>query len=565
MNKELKNKLIELQAMPRLERIKKTNEFLEVKPGPLRELSPWWWWKWSCRVSVLIVVDGLDYNPLDGFGLTEFVKIFEEIQNQSLTNIEYRVTLAHTSDLSGGDPTYDINNDIRMFASYSFIHQRIHQFDFASSVNLNTFDQVWIFGVGSSGSISSNEISAINNYMNNGGGLFATGDHGSLGKRLCGNIDRVKDMRLWDSTSSNNDSDEVSMTGRRRNDTNRPGAGQAVSTAFENQSDDIPQNIAVRTFGNGLPHPLLSIPTSIRPSGIIDIMPDHPHEGECTNERFFTVTNPVTNNSESIRSQIIATSFVLGGSTSGGKSPTDPHCFPSISVFDGRPANVGRIVVDSTWHHFVNINLDGTGSGGQTGLNNSDFEVIKKYFKNIATWISRRKFMLCWFKFIWAELINNSQLIESSLNEPELPFEKIQPDDLYSIGKLAQEIISNKLSPSFAYEFMCEMIRPVNPDIADDLNIWKPKFKGDRSDQNAFNRWLDMDKMIGIAVGSGFIALRDNLERIQNEKEDSFDKIDNIFFEGVDKGFQLSLKLMDRDMGRFKRTMKKGISNRTLK
>ena len=119
--------------------------------------------------------------------------------------------------------------------------------------------------------------------------------------------------------------------------------GNSIADSFDHLSDNIPQNIAVRTFGNGLPHSLLSISTNIRPSGIIDIMPDHPHEGECKAETSFTI-NGVT-----VPTQIVATSFVNGGNTSGGKAATEPHCFPSVAVWDGWLANsAGRIVIDST-------------------------------------------------------------------------------------------------------------------------------------------------------------------------------------------------------------------------
>ena len=159
--------------------------------------------------------------------------------------------------------------------------------------------------------------------MNNGGGLFATGDHGVLGKVMCGNIPRVQDMRYWDNfPNSSNDDNEVSMGGKKRNDTNQPPPGQTSSKDFDHQADDIPQNIAVRTFGNGaMAHPLLSINTNIRASGIIDVMPDHPHEGECKPETTFSI------NGVSVPTQVIATSFVIGGNTAGFKMPTEPHCF----------------------------------------------------------------------------------------------------------------------------------------------------------------------------------------------------------------------------------------------
>ena len=37
--------------------------------------------------------------------------------------------------------------------------------------------------------------------MDGGGGLFATGDHGALGKALCGEVPRARSMRRWDDSS----------------------------------------------------------------------------------------------------------------------------------------------------------------------------------------------------------------------------------------------------------------------------------------------------------------------------------------------------------------------------
>lgn len=41
-----------------------------------------------------------------------------------------------------------------------------------------------------------------------------------------------------------------------------------------------------------------------------------------------------------------------------------PHSFGLVSAYDGHPAGVGRITCDSTWHHFINVNLIGVLAGG---------------------------------------------------------------------------------------------------------------------------------------------------------------------------------------------------------
>jgi len=460
--KNLEEQFKSMHLLSREERIELTKQLRAHKPDFLKPYLPKWWWWRRCTVKVLIVADGGLNFGIGGFDLSEFLTSFNQLQSTTWNN--YQITLGHRGIITPSTNPLVVN--------------QISNFNFQTSVTLNDFDQVWLFGINNGVGLPAAELTVVEAYMNGGGGLFATGDHGTLGSSLCGNITRVKDMRYWADFGAN----EVGMSQARRNDTNRPKAGDSTSLYFDNQSDNIPQNIAVRTFGAGMPHPLLSISTSIRPSGIIDIMPDHPHEGECKQETSFTA-NGVT-----VPTQIIATSFVLGGSTTAGgagKALTEPHCFPSIAVWDGRFANAGRIVVDSTWHHFININLNGVGSNGgdipgqQSGLTSSDFIAIRQYFMNISLWMSRRKSWWCWRRFIWVELLRDSQLIEASLNNPAEKIENISLADLNSIGSLAEEILASKFNPSFAREFLIEAFEVNNPNISTLFNIWKPTIKSD--------------------------------------------------------------------------------------
>jgi hypothetical protein len=523
-----------MHLLDREDRIKLTKELEILRPDFLKPFVPKWWWFGRCEVKVLIVCDGLNFDT-GGFGLSEFLTTFNKLEMQS--TVDYKVTLAHRGTIVNSPNPVVVNH--------------ISNFNFVNSVNLNDFDQVWLFAIDSFGDINS-EISAITAYMDGGGGLFATGDHGSLGKTMCGNIPRVKDMRYWDNTpiATTNDSNEVSMTGRRRNDTNTPQPGNSSANTFEHQSDIYPQKIGVKKFGIGyLPHPLLSISTSIRPSGIIDIMPDHPHEGECTPETSFTV------NGMTIPTQIIATSFVTGGNTSGGKDSTDPHCFPSISVWDGRPANVGRIVIDSTWHHFVNINLNGSGAGfGLTGLTNSDFDVVQQYYMNIAKWMSRRKVMLCMRKHLIFDLLINSQLIEASLNNPIQNVKDISLADLNSIGALAEEILSSRYNPAFARSFLLEIMEDYNKEFADTLNIWKPNIldKGQKKKNGYYHNWLNLDLLLWTSFGTGFIALRDDKEfNSVKMNEKALERVLNVFTKGMELGFNAAVQNLNAQVSDF--------------
>ena len=540
MKKDLKDAYVNMHTLTRQERVDLLTEIRLTKPDFMKEFTPKWWWFRPCVVNVLLVTDGGLSFEGNTFGLSEFITTFNKLEQQSLINVKYNVTVAYRGATAPVNPN-------------PIIVSRLANFNFDTSVTLNNFDQVWLFGISSGASLSVAEVNKIDAYMNGGGGLFATGDHGTLGSALCSQIPRVGDMRYWADFGVG----EVSMSGDRRNDTNRPAAGQTISNQFNNQSDNIPQNIAVRTFGSGMPHPLLSISTLKRASGIIDIMPDHPHEGECKPEKVFIVTNPVTGQPQNVSSQIIATSFVLGGSFAAGKQPTQPHCFPSISVFDGRVANIGRIAIDSTWHHFVNINLIPMDSG--VGLINSDFDAVQQYYMNISNWITRKKTMFCWWRWIWIYLLKDSQLIEASLNFPGQKLQDIKLADLNSIGMLAKEVIADSFTPVFAEEFLISMLETSMPDLANQLNVWKPNSPDKKANQyEYYEGWVSFDNLVGTAVGAGFISLRDKFDVDSKDfNEKYFDSIYDVFNEGVKYGIDVSIKSLQSSFDTISRDMLK--------
>ena len=109
------------------------------------------------------------------------------------------------------------------------------------------------------------------------GGVFATGDHADLGVSLCGRIPRVRSMRKW-----SNSQGVPTNFGLDRHDTLRKGHDNTYT--FNDESDDIPMPIDVTRFPlrswlpfgfRSMPHPVLC-----GRDGVIDILPDHPHEGE---------------------------------------------------------------------------------------------------------------------------------------------------------------------------------------------------------------------------------------------------------------------------------------------
>lgn len=266
------------------------------------------------------------------------------------------------------------------------------------------------------------EAEAIARFMENGGGFFATGDHENYGTALCKYIPRVRSMRRWyyEGPGPNGEPAAPSALLSDRNDTTRP--GRDGSFIFENQSDDIPQEI--KPEGKN-PHPLLC-----SPNGTVMYLPDHMHEGLCEVPdnlagRTFNIGNktlpeyPVCpSTGKPLAPEVVATGQVLGGHptpafNSNVHTPATElsisHTFGVIGAWDGHRGGKGRVVVDSTFHHFVNINLTGDlflslvegvapddqrffgfyVPDPQTGkhMPNKEYLMIQWYYRNIVYWL----------------------------------------------------------------------------------------------------------------------------------------------------------------------------------
>jgi hypothetical protein len=364
------------------------------------------------------------------FGLSEVIRTLQALPL-------FRVVKAHR-DLDPTDFT-TLSAADQVLLRPDFEHFKFDEHD------LSQFDQMWLFGVGGPSDtdpVSDAELIAIARFMNGGGGMFATGDHENLGQPLCSRVLRVRSMRKWFFPTVGPDGEPIAPPGgtasnaAQRMDTTQPGHRETRSSpdfAFSDQSDDIPQPITPTPAG--LAHPLLKLSDG----RILSVLPDHMHEGEVIDpsdpqfqfsatmtynkgkagEQTF-VEYPRAHDGRQLSPQILATGTVLGGHTTrafeqahvGSPTPTQEpdRVFGVIGAYDGHQVGVGRVCVDSTWHHFFDINLIGdpvakTADPGtvppveEDFIKNHGFKAtadgrahladIEGYYRNIATWLAR--------------------------------------------------------------------------------------------------------------------------------------------------------------------------------
>ncbi len=512
-------------------------------------------WRQPCVVKTLIVTDGiLDFGQGD-FGLSTFVDI---LLNDGRSYVRFDITLAHLRNNA---------SDAQVMVGAPGITRSIKGFTFDNPSHFapGMYDQVWMFGIETwfhqtsystrnnnrtqypATALSDAELTNLSAHMNSGGGLFATGDHGYLGNALCGSVNRVRSMRYWGDHFVGGEN-EVSMAGPRRNDTNQ--VGDDPGSQFSDQSDDVPQRLDLKLYSTPVgflrearyPHPLMCSRL-----GRIDVFPDHPHEGECRLPAGLTATYldgsdeypAALDGTGRVSPELIAHGRVPAGNTAvvdgqSTKTATEAHSFPVVAAYDGHRAGVGRVVTDSTWHHFVNVNLIGileggifddfprysggtlvSGTPGTNPVKHDGFlgsptgravlDRIKQYYVNVGVWISPPERQRCFNERIWWDVIWGDRIVEATLVDPHVPLHRLPLHALFPIGVHARDVVGQAFGACQTVHWLIDWLAPYYPEILPWIDPWRP---WPRKTPEPMPPWFDIQPLIDIALGSALVSLR---------------------------------------------------------
>lgn len=379
------------------------------------------------KIKILMLVDsGISFNQYY-FGLSE---VLDTLYANPEWWVDFEITKAHRftdPNKPSPGPAFDLYGP--NFENFRFTQ---------SGFNLNDYDQLWIFGFNSSPAfpqgLDNNELEIIYKWMNDKkGGVFATGDHATLGQSLGSKIPRVRNMRKWTTADG-----VPSNVGANRHDTLVKGHDYSLTAldesnqyTFDDESDDIPMKTRLKWYyspywhlpfspkhwywgyhWSKYPHPVLC-----GKKGPINILPDHPHEGEVVVPTNLT-DSPKFNTyqaeeypvygADRLKPEVIAWASVQDDhKVSDFKGAVNSKEFGAIGAYNGHLVNVGRVVVDSTWHHWFDVNLTGRmffASGTPGNIETTDtrklngfndtvagkeaLEKIRNYFRNVGIWLS---------------------------------------------------------------------------------------------------------------------------------------------------------------------------------
>lgn len=510
-------------------------------------------------IRVLMVTDGEGsyHEAGERFGLTELVGALEAAGTCVVTKAHrWPDTVSHTA---GADIT-----GFRFNGSY---------------FNPDDYDEVWLMGFASSNPdgpygdpdehvLSNAEAEVLGAFMNGGGGVFATGDHDDLGRDLCGKVPRVRNMRYWEADYSVWDAYEDGQDfesivpdpsrspvpiGPYRLDTLQ--TGHNAHFEFQDQSDDVPQQIRpvmhvvsehVTGVAGGVfgirelaPHPLLC-----GANGIIRVLPDHMHEGRCRipDDLASTFAISGTNHDEfpevpgggaRVSPEVVAWARVKARTkdpyfddpTESVRDPnTDVHAdeYPVIAAYNGRPASVGRVVVDATFHHFVNINVSGVKPEfdyeppAQTAIKSQGFNAspagqahygqIREYWRNIARWIARPSATRA---AGWASIASVASDPRLKQTTPRGRADTVPAGALVRFGASAWKLFGEQMSDCHVMDFFIDIAIPhpmsyLIPSLFIKLTLPDPPpYERIRRDLK-----LDRRELLYYAMGAAMLELR---------------------------------------------------------
>jgi hypothetical protein len=329
------------------------------------------------------------------------------------------------------------------------------------------YDEVWFFGTfqatrkkfisdvirgGPESELGKTEVEVLREWMSvgskphmKGGGVLMTGDHNQtliegtlpadenplcpecgrrakffgLGRALGRCVPRAGRLRKWEGKPTNDPKDSFN--------TQVPNAGFDIESQIL-QLDANPQQLLLLSFNakgkpavTGLPHPIFFYRAGRR----IQFFPDHVHEGAIVlpNEKEFEILEEWPRSSfVQPRPRVVAR----------GIDKRSCSLLDLVAAYNGDCAAVGRVVADSTWHHYIGVNLT---SFPQPSTPNTPADQIGQFYGNLAIWLAprRKRFEMARAMFKW--LANHPVMMEEIGGDP------------VNIGRAAYATLTQVASP----------------------------------------------------------------------------------------------------------------------
>ena len=217
-------------------------------------------WLWQPRLRILFVLDGrISTTDEVSFGLG---LVLDTLTDDSFAWwVRYQVDVVRRDD-----------GTQRMSPPLDRYPERLDFSFIEDGFDIDEYDQVWFFGDFPMNQtfdptderyhpLTDPELKVLAEWMDRGGGVFATGDHYNLGASMCSRIPRVRTMRKWTVAQG-----VPTQFGNHRNETLQRADGYEDTWEGDVLAQPI-EPVYRRVLTSALIHPLWTHPLLARPWG----------------------------------------------------------------------------------------------------------------------------------------------------------------------------------------------------------------------------------------------------------------------------------------------------------
>lgn len=340
------------------------------------------------------------------------------------------------------------------------------------------FDQVWFFGfhqinkepftlgIGGGGrdsELDGDEVKDLRRRMDAGLGVLVTGDHANqrpievlpppsnldcedpsrdkrflgLGRALGRGIPRAGLLRDWEGKPTANP--------RHSFNTQVVNFGTNVDNEIGFQRDPLPQQLILRTFDetgqpalDGKPHPLFFY----RDGHAIQLFPDHLHEGAVVIPKHLDEKDWSKRKTDGFQPRPRVVAF--------GLDKRNGRKLKLVAAYDGDHVGAGRIVADSSWHHYFNVNLQDFRHPGEAF---TATDQIGQFYGNLAVWLApiEKRYEMAAAMMQW--LTTNPEIAEEVSS---LPGNRLR--EIIAVGSTIRRMLSIVASSCEIHELLQVLI-----------------------------------------------------------------------------------------------------------
>ena len=209
-------------------------------------------------------------------------------------------------------------------------------------------------------------------------------------------------------------------------------------------SDPVPQQLILRTFNSrgepvqgGQPHPLFLY----MPDRWIQLFPDHMHEGSVIIPRKLGTRTWPKGKHRQPEPRVVAR----------GIDKRNAQLLNIVAAYNGDSANVGRIVADSTWHHYFNVNLN---LFLPPGDEDSAADQIGQFYSNLAMWLAPYNIRFEMARVMVDYLARDPHIFEDAGPPTQDTSVEARMVEALTIGRRAFSLLSELASPCEVHELI---------------------------------------------------------------------------------------------------------------